>query len=62
MTNDELKRKAQKWAEKKGIHEAQRVLINEGLSFSLAYQITMGTYVSDPKERVIAALKKAMAA
>lgn len=57
---DELKRKVRKWAEKIGKRKAQGLLLQEGLSFSLATLLTNGHYISEPKERVIEAVTRAM--
>lgn len=58
---DILKKQVLKWSEKLGRDKAQRELIVAGLSFSLAYQLCVGTYPSEPKERVIEILKKVLA-
>lgn len=60
INSDDLKRKVVKWAESIGRKKAEGRLISEGLSFSLAYQLTKGEYFSDPKERVIELIEKAM--
>lgn len=56
INTDHLKRRVKKWAEEIGLQEAQKKMINKGLSFSLAYQLSMGTYPSEPKERVLEVL------
>lgn len=60
MDSDKLKQQAKRWAEKQGLREAQNALIIEGLSYSLAYQITTGKYPSEIKQRVSEALQRAM--
>lgn len=56
----DLKKKVAKWAEDIGLKKAQIRLINAELSPSIAYQLTTGTYISEPKEKVISAILKAM--
>ncbi len=57
--SDQLKKQVKKWADAKGAKEAQLRLIRNGLSFSIAYQLSIGKYVSDLKvQRVIDAIQK----
>lgn len=60
MNNDVLKKKIKQWSDSIGRQEAQKRLINSGLSFSISYQLSRGEYLSDPKERVVNSILKAM--
>ena len=48
------------WAKRIGIRKAQNRLLEEGLSFSLAYQITAGNYRHKASSRTTAILERAM--
>lgn len=59
--SDLFKKQVKKWAEAKGLKEAQMKLIRNGVSFSIAYQLSTGRYTSVLKvPRVIEAIQKAM--
>jgi hypothetical protein len=61
IDTDKLKKDVKRWADEIGMRNAQFKICRQGLSWSLAYQLTTGKYVSEPKEKVIEALQKAMA-
>jgi hypothetical protein len=58
MDKEKLKKKIFEWSESIGRADAQRILINKGLSFSLAYQLSTHAYHSEPKERVVMILEE----
>lgn len=60
--SDVLKRKVKKWAEEDGLKPVQFKLVRNGLSFSLAYQLSVGRYKPEIKvRRIIDGIHKAMA-
>lgn len=58
--SDTLKKKVAKLADKHGAKVVTYRLIEEGLSYSLAYQIISGSYHSDLKERTSSAITKVL--
>ncbi len=58
MTSDQQKRAIRDMAKKDGTHHITRLLVIEGLSYSLAYQLCEGKYVSDLKSKTMQATKK----
>ena len=56
-----IEKQVEQWAKANGKRWAQYRLAEQGISFSLAQQLTYGTYRSRlTQERVITAIKKAM--
>lgn len=58
--SDSIKSKVRKWAEKDGLRHVQYKLIREGVSFSLAYQLTSGRYKSELKEAKKRAIRRVL--
>lgn len=60
MTSDQLKRKLKHVAAEKGHFYLVRELVIEGLSPSLAGQLSRGVYISELKSRSAEAIKKVL--
>lgn len=60
MTSDQYKRAIRDMAQKDGTHHVTRLLVIEGLSYSLAYQLCEGKYVSDLKSKTLQVAKKVL--